>query len=229
MPTQLLSIAWLCAASFLLGAAAPAYAQVNPYYQHMMQQAAAQQAMYHQQMQYAAQQRAWQIAAQQNALKATAYQHEAQNLTKQQQAQYIQQQASLAARQASTQVAAHQNAKQIAGARYVSANQVPVSVLQITPQDRALAAQLDAQLTYMVKLAEKEASITGHYMSIANVPGFATWTKTTGYNPFTGQRNATGFFALGSHYAHGGGGSICDASSCNAGSAGGCGGGGCGD
>jgi hypothetical protein len=180
--------------------AANAFGQPSAAYQRAMQMQA-----YQQQMALAAQQRAWQLAAQQNALKVAVYQQQANLLVRQQTAAYIQQQ-------------------------HLRANTpVPISQLPITTQDRALAMQMNAQLPYMVTLAVQEAKITGKYMSVSQVPGYASWTKMTGYNAATGRTN-TGFFSLGSAHASGGGGGCCDASGCasGGGDGGGGGGGGCG-
>jgi hypothetical protein len=182
--------------------AANAFAQYNPAYQRAMQMAA-----YQQQMQLAAQQRAWQIAAMQNAQRVAVYQQQAQLLMRQQQAAYIKQQ----------------------GLR--PNTPVPIQQLPITAQDRALAAKMNAQLPYMTQLAQQEAKITGKYMSVSQVPGYAAWNKMTGFSAFTGRTN-TGFFSLGSAHASGGGGGCCDASGCSDGGGGdgggGGGGGGCG-
>jgi hypothetical protein len=210
-PAMLLSLSCLVAMP-----AAKAMAQMTPYQMHAMQMAA-----YQHSMQMAAQQRAWQMAAYQNAQRVAAMQHAAQSLIHQEQAAYMRQM-ELQARQTSPQLATQHAALQIGGKKIINAGQVPISVLQITPQDRALAMQMNHQLTYMVKLAQKEATITGHYMSVADVPGYAAWSKMAGYSAFTGrQLGPTGFFNLGSAYAHGGGGGcVCDASSCGDGSGG---------
>lgn len=222
MSRQLTS-ALLLSVGCLAGWSGDAALAQSPYAVHMMQMAA-----YQRQMQLAAQQRAWQMAAMQNAQRIAAMQHASQVMVAQQQAAYMKQM-SLQARQANPQLAAHQAGLQVGGKGIMSASQVPISALQITPQDRALAMQMNHQLTYMVQLAQKETSITGHYTSISQIPGFAAWERMTGVNAFTGQRNNTGFMALGSRYAHGGG--VCNASSCGGGpggGCGGCGGGGCG-
>jgi hypothetical protein len=228
MHGKLLPMVLLSVPCLVVLPAAQASAQMTPYQQHAMQVAA-----YQRQLQMAAQQQAWQMAAMQNAQRVAAMQHAA-NLLVQQQAAYFQQM-TMQARQASPQLAAQQAAMQIGGKKIVSAGQVPINVLQITPQDRALALQMNQQLSSMIRLTEKENAIYGS-VSSANMPGFATWEKAyagwttmTGYAPYSGQ-HVTGFFNLGRAYAGGGG--VCDASSSGDGSGGdggGCGGGGDGD
>lgn len=161
-------------------------------------QRAMQMQAYQQQMQLAAQQRAWQIAAMQNAQRVAAYQQQANLLMQQQQAAYMRQNGLRAP--------------------------VPIQQLPITTQDRALAMNMNAQAPHMVQLAQQEAKITGKYVSISQVPGFAAWTRMTGFNVSTGQ-TIGGFFSLGSAHASGGGGGCCAG---DGGDGGGGGGGGCG-
>jgi hypothetical protein len=222
-PVMLLSVSCLVALP-----AAKAMAQMTPYQQHAMQLAA-----YQRSMQMAVQQRAWQMAAYQNAQKVAAMQHAAQVLIIQQEQAAYMRQMTLQARQSNPQLAVQHAALQVGGKKIVSAGQVPINLLQITPQDRALAMQMNHQLTYMVQLAQKEASITGHYMSVTDVPGFAAWSKLTGGTAAGGVRiGPTGFFNLGRAHASGEGCGVCNASSCGDGSGGdggsgsGCGGGG---